>query len=75
MEFVNGESLEDLVARRAFTVEDALKTFEPIVEAIAFIHQNGILHRDIKSQNIKLTSGGTVKLLDFALPKTRPATV
>jgi len=69
MEFVSGESLEDLVARRAFTVEDALKTFQPIVEAIAFIHQNGILHRDIKSQNIKLTSGGTVKLLDFGIAK------
>jgi len=69
MEFVNGESLEDLVARRAFTIEDALKTFQPIVEAIAFIHQNGILHRDIKSQNIKLTSGGTAKLLDFGIAK------
>ena len=69
MEFVNGESLEDLVARRAFTIEDAMKTFLPIVEAIAFIHQNGILHRDIKSQNIKLTSGGTVKLLDFGIAK------
>jgi serine/threonine-protein kinase len=69
MEFVNGESLEDLVVRRAFTVEDALKTFLPVVEAIAFIHQNGILHRDIKSQNIKLTSGGTVKLLDFGIAK------
>jgi serine/threonine-protein kinase len=69
MELVNGESLEDLVARRAFTVEDAMKTFQPIVEAIAFIHQNGILHRDIKSQNIKLTSGGTVKLLDFGIAK------
>lgn len=69
MEFVNGESLEDLVARRAFTIEDAMKTFQPIVEAIAFIHQNGILHRDIKSQNIKLTSSGTVKLLDFGIAK------
>ncbi len=69
MEFVNGESLEDLVARRAFAVEDAMKTFLPVVEAIAFIHQNGILHRDIKSQNIKLTSGGTVKLLDFGIAK------
>lgn len=69
MEFVNGESLEDLVARRAFAVEDALKTFQPIVEAIAFIHENGILHRDIKSQNIKLTANGTAKLLDFGIAK------
>ncbi len=69
MELVDGESLEDLVTRRAFAVEDALKTFLPVVEAIAFIHQNGILHRDIKSQNIKLTSNGTVKLLDFGIAK------
>ncbi len=69
MEYIDGESLEDLVARRAFAIEDALKTFLPIVEAIAFIHQNGILHRDIKSQNIKLTSGGTAKLLDFGIAK------
>lgn len=69
MEFVNGESLEDLVVHRAFAVEDALKTFQPIVEAIAFIHENGILHRDIKSQNIKLTANGIAKLLDFGIAK------
>lgn len=69
MEFVDGESLEDLIKRRAFTVEDALKTFQSICEAVAFIHERGIIHRDIKSPNIKLTSGGTVKLLDFGIAK------
>jgi serine/threonine protein kinase len=74
MEFVDGESLEDLVARRAFTVEDALKTFESVCEAIAFIHGTGIIHRDIKSQNIKLTANGTVKMLDFGIAKSAAAT-
>nr|MDQ3041818.1 serine/threonine protein kinase [Acidobacteriota bacterium] len=69
MEFVDGESLEDLITRRAFTVEDALITFQSICEAIAFIHRHGIIHRDIKSQNIKLTAGGAVKLLDFGIAK------
>lgn len=69
MEFVDGESLEDLIERRAFAVEDALKTFQSICEAIAFIHRNGVVHRDIKSQNIKLTSNGAVKLLDFGIAK------
>ena len=69
MEFVDGESLEDLITRRAFAVEDALATFQSICEAIAFIHRHGIVHRDIKSQNIKLTSGGAVKLLDFGIAK------
>lgn len=69
MEYVDGESFEDLVKRRAFTVEDALKLFQSICEAIAFIHERGIIHRDIKAQNIKLTSGGVVKLLDFGIAK------
>ncbi|MGI9036263.1 MAG: serine/threonine protein kinase [Pyrinomonadaceae bacterium] len=69
MELVDGESLEEMIKRRAFAVEDALKTFQAICEAVAFIHQRGIIHRDIKSQNIKLTSGGVVKLLDFGIAK------
>ena len=69
MEFADGESLEELIKRRAFTIEDALKTFLSICEAVAFIHRHGIIHRDIKAQNIKLTSIGTVKLLDFGIAK------
>jgi serine/threonine protein kinase len=70
MEFVDGESLEDLVNRRAFTVDDALKTFTGICEAIAFIHSHGIIHRDIKAQNVKLSSNGMVKMLDFGIAKS-----
>lgn len=69
MEYIDGESLEDLIKRRFFAVEDALLAFQKICEAIAFIHQNGVLHRDIKSQNIKLNSAGTIKLLDFGIAK------
>lgn len=69
MELVDGESLESLIKRRAFAVEDALKTFQAVVEAVAFIHRYGIIHRDIKSQNIKLTAAGVVKLLDFGIAK------
>ncbi|HXG82459.1 MAG TPA: serine/threonine-protein kinase [Pyrinomonadaceae bacterium] len=70
MEFVDGESLEDLVDRRAFTVDDALKTFQSICEAVAYIHSNGIVHRDIKAQNVKLSANGTVKMLDFGIAKS-----
>lgn len=69
MEMIDGESLEDLVRRRAFAVEDALRTFSSVVEAIGYIHHHDIIHRDIKSQNVKLTSGGQVKLLDFGIAK------
>lgn len=69
MEFVDGESLEDLIKNRAFSVTETLEVFAAIVEAIAYIHQHGVIHRDIKSQNIKLTASGTVKLLDFGIAK------
>ncbi len=69
MEFVDGESLEDLVGRKFFSVDEALLVFYSIVEAVAFVHSNGVIHRDIKSQNIKLTSAGVPKLLDFGIAK------
>ena len=69
MEYVDGETLDALISRRYFAVEDALVTFESICDAVAFIHSNDIVHRDIKPQNIKLASNGMVKLLDFGIAK------
>lgn len=69
MEYVDGESLDELVARRAFTVEDALSIFKAICEAVGYMHSHGIVHRDIKAQNVKLRADGTVKLLDFGIAK------
>jgi eukaryotic-like serine/threonine-protein kinase len=69
MEFVDGTNLEDVVKARSLAVEDALTIFASIVEAVGFIHAHGIVHRDIKSQNVKLTAGGKPKLLDFGIAK------
>lgn len=69
MEFVDGETLDALIDRRYFAVEDALLTFRSICEAVKFIHENNIVHRDIKPQNIKISSRGTVKMLDFGIAK------
>ncbi|MEQ1922316.1 MAG: serine/threonine-protein kinase [Pyrinomonadaceae bacterium] len=69
MEFVDGESLDDLVLRRAFSINESLNVFASVCEAVGYIHQNGIVHRDIKAQNIKLTADGRAKLLDFGIAK------
>ncbi len=69
MEYVDGETLDALIGRRYFAVEDALVTFKSICEAVKFIHENNIVHRDIKPQNIKISSRGTVKMLDFGIAK------
>jgi eukaryotic-like serine/threonine-protein kinase len=69
MEYVDGEGLEDLIKRQFFAVEEALIAFHSICEAVGFIHRNGIVHRDIKAQNIKLNSNGQIRLLDFGIAK------
>ena len=69
MEYVDGENLDDLIERRAFSVDETLNVFAAICEAVAYIHRHGIVHRDIKSQNVKLTVDGAVKLLDFGIAK------
>jgi eukaryotic-like serine/threonine-protein kinase len=69
MEFVDGESLDGLIERNFFSIEETLKVFEEIVEAIRYVHASGIIHRDIKTENVKINSGGVPKLLDFGIAK------
>jgi serine/threonine-protein kinase len=69
MEYVDGETLDASIQRSCFAVEDALVTLKSICEAVKFIHENNIVHRDIKPQNIKISSKGVVKLLDFGIAK------
>ena len=69
MEFVDGESLDEIIERRSFTIAETLAVFRSICDAVAYIHKNGIIHRDLKSQNVKVNSAGSVKLLDFGIAK------
>lgn len=69
MELVDGEGLDSLIERNYFSIEESLKVFEAIVDAIRYVHSNGIIHRDIKTENVKLNSAGIPKLLDFGIAK------
>jgi serine/threonine-protein kinase len=75
MEYVDGQTVAERVAAyrdaygAALPLSEAIYIFERVVEAIEYIHCHGIIHRDIKSNNIKVSSGGQVKLLDFGIAK------
>lgn len=70
MEYVDGRTLyEHIQSRGPLPINEAVTLFLAIVQAIAYVHQRGILHRDIKSNNIKINSSGQVKLLDFGIAK------
>jgi Tol biopolymer transport system component/predicted Ser/Thr protein kinase len=68
MEFLEGETLADRLAKGPLPMEQALKVGIETAGALDAAHEHGIIHRDLKPGNIMLTKSG-VKLLDFGLAK------
>jgi serine/threonine-protein kinase len=58
-----------LIAKGPIPLDKTLPIAKQIAEALEAAHEHGIIHRDLKPANIKLTSDGTVKVLDFGLAK------
>jgi Tol biopolymer transport system component len=69
MEFVDGQTLDELIADRPLPFADALPIARQIADALEAAHERGIVHRDLKPANIKITERGVVKVLDFGLAK------
>src|SRR5512132_1803319 len=72
MEFLEGETLADRLAKGALPVDQALKIGIEIAGALDAAHRSGIVHRDLKPGHVMLTKSG-VKLLDFGLAKLAAA--
>ncbi len=69
LELVEGPTLADRLRGGALSVSETLATAAQIVGALDAAHEKGIVHRDVKPANIKITPDGTVKVLDLGLAK------
>jgi serine/threonine-protein kinase len=69
LELVDGETLAERIAKGPIAIEEALTIALQIAEALETAHEKSIVHRDLKPANVKITSQGTVKVLDFGLAK------
>jgi len=68
-EYVSGETLRECLGRERFTVSEALDIGMQVVTALEAAHQAGIVHRDVKPENVIVRKDGLVKLLDFGIAK------
>jgi serine/threonine-protein kinase len=69
MEFVEGSPLTDYCRARECPIEERLRLFRSVCEAVQYAHSQAIIHRDLKPSNILVKKDGTVKLLDFGIAK------
>jgi serine/threonine-protein kinase len=70
MEYLEGQTLSELFKSvRPLPEPDAAKIASRICEALDYMHQHGVIHRDLKPQNIMLCNDGTIRIMDFGIAK------
>ena len=75
MELVDGGTLRDLLTEHgALSVPVALSVLEPVLSALAAAHEAGLVHRDVKPENVLISTRGEVKVADFGLVRAVTST-
>src|SRR3990170_3837296 len=72
MEYVDGQTLRD--KRSTLSQKQALEIGAQVADGLAAAHEHGIVHRDIKSENIMIRKDGIVQIMDFGLAKLHGST-
>ncbi|SEL22383.1 serine/threonine protein kinase [Nonomuraea pusilla] len=75
MEYVPGRTLRDILRERGrMPAREALEIMIPVLAALGAAHSAGMVHRDVKPENVLMTDDGRVKVVDFGLAKAIEAT-
>jgi serine/threonine protein kinase/tetratricopeptide (TPR) repeat protein len=69
MEYLDGRSLRERIDDRSVSSDDALRFGMQAAEALAYAHQHGVVHRDIKAANAIVSNSGWLKIIDFGLAR------
>ncbi len=70
-EYIEGENLKELVVRKGrLAIREALEIALEVARGLSFAHQNGIIHRDVKPQNVLLNGDGQAKVTDFGIARS-----
>jgi len=69
MDFVRGQDLEDVLRQGPMPEERVLALADQICDVLGYLHQNGLIYRDMKPSNVMLEASGAIKLVDFGIAK------
>ncbi len=69
MEYVEGKSLRDRLKERAYRPEEAARLVEKVARALHYAHGHGIVHRDVKPENVVVREDGDPQVMDFGLAR------
>jgi eukaryotic-like serine/threonine-protein kinase len=69
MEYVEGLPIDKYCDEQRLSIAARIETFQQVCHAVEYLHQNSVLHRDLKPTNILISSDGAVKLLDFGIAR------